>query len=143
MSGRIPASDDSVLMRWMRVEVGKLNDGLVSERKNLAQLLVEEIPASRTKSGDEHVFDKDILEELGNKLPADLHRKLKIPIIFFSDNKVPDSCYLNDPVALEALQILGEMSKMRRMKQGKLWIGRSIAYAIMKKYPGVVQMAML
>ena len=143
MSGRIPASDDSVLMRWMRVEVGKLNDGLVSERKNLAQLLVEEIPASRTKSGDEHVFDKDILEELGNKLPADLHRKLKIPIIFFSDNRVPDSCYLNDPVALQALQILEEMSKMRRMQQGKLWIGRSIAYAIMKKYPGVMQMAMM
>lgn len=142
-SGRIPVSDDSILARWMRVEVGKINDGLVSERKSLAQLLMEERPASRTKSGDEHVFDKDILEELGSKLPTDLHRKLKIPIIFFSDNRVPDSCYLNDPMALEALQILGEMSKLRRMQKGKLWIGRSIAYAIMKKYPGAVQIAMM
>jgi hypothetical protein len=46
-------------------------------------------------------------------------------------------------VALEALQILGEMSKMRRMQQGKLWIGRSIAYTIMKKYLSVVQIAMM
>jgi uncharacterized protein (UPF0216 family) len=143
MSGRIPVSDDSILMRWMRIEVGKLNDGLVSERKSLAQLLTEKRPVSRTKSGEEHVFDKDILEELGSKLPTNLHRKLKIPIIFFSDNRVPDSCYLNDPVALEALQILGEMSKMRRMQQGKLWIGRSIAYTIMKKYLSVVQIAMM
>ncbi|WP_407283208.1 DUF61 family protein [Methanolobus sp. WCC1] len=143
MSGRIPVSDDSVLMRWMKIEVGKINDGLVSERKSLAQLLTEERPASQTKAGNEHIFDKDILEELGNKLPTNLHRKLKIPIIFFSDNRVPDSCYLNDPVALEALQILGEMSKMRRMQQGKLWIGRSIAYTIMKKYLSVVQIAMM
>lgn len=142
MSDRIPVSDDSILTRWMRVEIGKINDGLVSERKSLAQLLMEEKPASITKVGQEHTFNKDVLKELGNKLPSDLHRKLKIPIIFFSDNRVPDSCYLNDPTALETLKILGEMSKMRRMQKGKLWVGRSIVYAIMQKYPSVVQIAM-
>ncbi|WP_407355120.1 DUF61 family protein [Methanolobus sp. WCC5] len=142
MSGQYPMSDDSILMRWMRVEIGKINESIVSERKPLVRLLEEDRPAARTKAGNEHVFDKEILEELGNKLPSDLHRKLKIPIILFSDNKVPDSCYLNDSLALEALQILEEMSKMRRMQQGKLWVGRSIAYNIMKKYPGVVQIAM-
>ncbi|MEZ5335665.1 MAG: DUF61 family protein [Methanolobus sp.] len=142
MSGRYPDSDDSIIMRWMRLEIGKLNDGIVSERKSLAQLLSEEKPVSRTKSGKEHFFDVNVLKELSEKVPAGLHDRLKLPIIFFSDTKVPDSCYLNDTVALEALQILGELSDMRRMQQGKLWIGKSIAYAIMKKYPGVIQIAM-
>ncbi len=142
MSDRHPMSEDSILMRWMRVEIGKINDGIVSERKTLEHLLSEDRPASRTKAGNEHVFDKDVLRELSEKLPADLQNKLKLPVIFFSDTKVPDSCYLNDPNALEALQILGELSKMRRMQQGKLWVGRSIAYTIMKKYPAAVQIAM-
>ncbi|WP_094227532.1 DUF61 family protein [Methanolobus psychrotolerans] len=142
MSGRYPASDDSILMRWMRLEIGKINDGIVSKRKSLAQLLTEEKPASWTKSGKEHVFDKDVLQSLSEKLPFDLHEKLKLPIIFFSDTQVPDSCYLNDPLALEAFQIVGELSMMRRMQQGKLWVARSIVYTIMKKYPTVVQIAM-
>lgn len=142
MSGRHPIADDPILTRWMRLEIGKLNDGIVSERKSLAQLLTEERPASRTKAGKEHVFDTTVLLNLGEKLPPECHEKLKLPMIFFSDTKVPDSCYLNDLLALEALQILGELSNMRRMQQGKLWVGKSIAYIIMKKHPTVVQIAM-
>lgn len=142
MSGRHPITDDSILMRWMKLEIGKINDGIVSERKTLARLLVEERPASRTKTGKEHIFDTAVLLNLSEKLPPDIHEKLKLPVIFFSDSKVPDSCYLNDPHALEALQALGELSNMRRMQRGKLWVGKSIAYTIMKKYPTVVQIAM-
>ena len=142
MSGRHPMTDDSIFTRWMRLEMGKLNDGIVSERKSLAKLLTEKRPASRTKSGKEHIFDRSVLQTIGEKIPQGLHGKLKLPILFFSDTKVPDSCYLNDPHALEVLQILGELSGMRRMQQGKLWVGKSIAYAIMKKYPTVVQIAM-
>jgi uncharacterized protein (UPF0216 family) len=142
MSGRHPINDDSVLMRWMRLEIRKINEGIVSERKSLALLLIEERPASRTRSGKDHTFDKSVLQTLSKKLPSDLHDKLKLPILFFSDTKVPDSCYLNDPHALQALQILGELSNMRRMQQGKLWVGRSITYSIVKKYPSVVQIAM-
>ncbi|MBN2110410.1 MAG: DUF61 family protein [Methanosarcinaceae archaeon] len=142
MSGRHPMTDDSIIMRWMRVEMGKINEGIVSERKSLSMLLTEERPASRTKSGKEHVFDKDVLKILHEKMPADMQDKLKLPILFFSDAQVPDSCFINDPLALLALQILGELSELRRMQQGKLWVGRSIAYAIMKKYPTVVQISM-
>lgn len=142
MSGRYPITDDSILTRWMRLEIGKLNDGIVSERKSLARLLEEKRPASRTKAGEEHAFNIDVLKELKERLPPGMHDKLKLPIIFFSDTKVPDSCYLNDPHALSALQVLGEVSKLRRMQQGKMWVGKSIAYAIMKKYPTAVQIAM-
>ncbi|MDW7732624.1 MAG: DUF61 family protein [Methanolobus sp.] len=141
MPERRPASDD-VLMRWMRLEVSKINEGIVTERKSLAQLLIQERPASKTKSGEEHLFDKETLTFLHDKLPRELHYKLKLPILFFYSMNVPDSCYLKDASALEALQVLGDLSKMRRMQQGKLWVGKSIAYGIMKKYPTVVQIVM-
>lgn len=129
-------------MRWMRLEVSKINEGIVTERKSLAQLLLEEKPASKTKAGDEHFFNKEILIFLRDNLPKELHYKLKLPILFFYSINVPDNCYLNDPIALHALQILGDFSKMRRMQKGKIWVGRSIAYSIAKKYPTTVQIAM-
>jgi len=135
-------STDDVLMRWMRMEVSKINDGIVTERKSLAQLLIQERPVARTKSGDEHLFDKETLLFLKNNLPRELHTKLRLPILFFYSMNVPDSCYLNDESAFHALQELGDFSKMRRMQKGKLWVGRSIAYSIMRKYPTVVQIAM-
>ena len=141
MPERRPSSDD-VLVRWMRLEVSRINEGIVTERKSLSQLLIEDRPASRTKAGEEYLFDKETLEFLRDNFPEELHYKLKLPILFFYSMNVPDSCYLMDESALRALQILGEFSKMRRMQKGRLWVGRSIAYSIMKKYPTVVQMAM-
>lgn len=135
-------SDDDVLMRWMRTEVTKINEGIVTERKSLSQLLMEERPASRTRTGKEYLFDKETLELFREKLPSGLHHKLRLPIMFFYSPNVPDSCYLNDSQAFHALQILGDLSGMRRMQQGKLWVGRAIAYSIMKKYPTAVQIAM-
>ncbi|MGB3907547.1 MAG: DUF61 family protein [Methanomethylovorans sp.] len=142
MQGRSPIDDDSVLMRWMRTEMNKLNDGIVSERKSLAQLLLEERPKAKTKAGKDHFFDVVALRNLSENLPKNLYDRLKLPILFFFDSQVLDSCYLNDIYALEALQTLGEISHLRKMQQGRMWVGRSIAYSIMKKYPTVVQIVM-
>ena len=142
MSQRPSSKSEEVFLSWMRVEMGKINKSIVAQRKILAELMQEENPSSRTKAGEDYFFDRGALEELHARLPHELHGKLRLPIIFFSDNRVPDSCYINDKYALESLQILGELSKLRRMQKGKLWIGKSIAYSIMKKYPSLFQMAM-
>ncbi|MEL4304526.1 DUF61 family protein [Methanococcoides sp. LMO-2] len=142
MSGRLPDSDDSALMSWMRVEIGKINKEIVAERKPLSQLLKEEIPSSKTKGGDEHLFDKKVLGILEEQLPAELHGKLRLPILFFLDNRVADSSFINDENAARALQLLGELSKSRSFTKGRLWVGKSIAYSIMRKYPTVVQIVM-
>ncbi|WP_370574644.1 DUF61 family protein [Methanomethylovorans sp.] len=142
MQDRRPLGDDSVLMRWMRTEINKINEGIVFDRKSLAQLLLEDKPTAKTKTGKDHFFDTATLRNLSEKLPKNLHDKLKLPILFFFDNQVPDSCYLNDSHALQALQALGEISRLRTMQQGKQWVGRSIAYSIMKKYPTAVQIVM-
>ncbi|WP_445475512.1 DUF61 family protein [Methanococcoides methylutens] len=142
MSRRLPDPDDSVLMRWMRVEIGKINKEIVAERKTLSQLLGEEIPSAITKGGNEHLFDKQILSVLEKGLPEELHGRLRLPILFFLDNRVEDSCYLNDEIAVECLQTLGELSKARSINKGKLWVGKSIAYSIMRKYLTAIQIVM-
>ena len=42
MSLHPSAGDESTLMRWMRLEIGKINNGIVTERKRLSHLLGEE-----------------------------------------------------------------------------------------------------
>lgn len=126
----------------MALEMGKINDGVVARRRRLSELISEERPVSVTRDGAEFVFDREVIRILGEKLPPRLHPRLKLPVIFFFDSTVPDSCLLTDEVALEALQTLGELSRFREFSGGKLWVGRAIVYAIMRKYPTAIQIMM-
>ena len=126
-------------MRWMALEMGKINDGVVAERKRLSELIRDAKPASVTRGGKEFAFDKRTLQILGERLPVSLHARLKLPVIFYFDSTVADSFLLTDAVALEALQALGELSDLRELSGGRLWVGRTIVYAIMLKYPSAIQ----
>jgi hypothetical protein len=80
-----------------------------------------------------------MIQLLGEKLPVSLHTRLKLPVIFYFDSMVADSFLLTDAAALEAFQVLGELSDMRELHGGRLWVGRAIVYAIMRKYPCIIQ----
>ena len=54
-------TDEFVLTRWMAMEIGKINEGLVRDRKSLAALLLENTPCSVTKKGDQYLFDRSII----------------------------------------------------------------------------------
>ena len=56
-----PVSDESVLMRWMAVELGKINDGVVADRRRLSDLVRELPPASITRGGREYTLNKGIV----------------------------------------------------------------------------------
>jgi uncharacterized protein (UPF0216 family) len=135
-------TDESVLSRWIGLEIAKMNEGLVTDRKPLAVLFSEERPSSVAKNGELYYFDKTVIGSLGMSLPEDLQRHLKLPILFYSSPDIPDSCSCPDAPALEALQLLGEVSTLRVMQGGRFWVSRPIAYAIMKKYPTAVQIVM-
>ena len=107
MTFRPPVSDESVLMRWMALEMGRINDGVVAERKRLSELIRDPKPSSVTRGGKEFAFDKNTIRLLGERLPVSLHTRLKLPIIFYFDSTVEDSFFLTDSAALEALQLLG------------------------------------
>jgi uncharacterized protein (UPF0216 family) len=139
MTFRPEVSNESVLMRWMALEMGRINDGVVAERKRLSDLIRDPKPSSVTRGGKEFAFDKNTIHLFGERLPVSLHTRLNLPIIFYFDSTVADSFFLTDSTALEALQILRELSDMREMTGGKVWVGRAIVYAMMRKYPGAVQ----
>jgi uncharacterized protein (UPF0216 family) len=125
------------------MEVGKMNEGTVKERKSLTVLLGEEAPRATTKKGEPYYFQKEVIAALGTKLPHEIHGRLKLPILFFLSPDVPDSCSCADEAAFDALRFIGEISEMRTMQQGRFWVSRAIAYAIMHTYPTAVQLVML
>ncbi len=142
MPDRPSAGDESILLRWMRLEIARINAAIVSERKRLSRLLSEEHPSSITKGGSEYGFNPDTLHRLGEALPGELQRRLRLPILFYFDSTVPDSLFLADEAAMQALQNLGEISPLRRMQGGRLWIAKPLVYAIMNRYPTAMQIVM-
>ncbi|QYZ78907.1 DUF61 family protein [Methanofollis formosanus] len=142
MSYRPNLGEESVLKKWISLEVGRIKDGLVAEKKSLARLLTEPSPSAVTKGGKEHVFDREVIRTLGERLPEKVHHRLMIPITFYSTLDVTDSYYLRDETAFRALQALGELSEMREMREGKLWVSNAIVYAMMRKYPTVIEIGM-
>ena len=135
-------TDESVLVRWMGLEIAKMNECVVTQRKSLAVLLSEKDPISVTKKGETYHFDRSVIATWGKALPDDLQRQLRLPVLFYASPDVPDSCMCPDETALAALQLLGEVSTLRTFEGGRFWVSRPIAYAIMKKYPTAVQIVM-
>jgi hypothetical protein len=135
-------TEESVLTRWMGMEIARINDGVVAGRKTLALLLAEESPKAGTKGGGEHHFRRETLATLGERLDEETRKALKLPIIFFFSMDVRDSCYLTDEIAVKALQVLGDLGAGRVLTNGRLWVARAIAYAIAQKYPTAIQFAM-
>lgn len=133
---------ESVLKRWLALEMGKINDGVVTGRQHLSDLAREDHPSAVTRRGTRYDFDRTALHAMRDRLPERLRTRLRIPIIFYFDSQVADSFVLADPVAFEALQELGELSDQRQMHEGRIWVGRAIAFAIIVKYPTLVQIMM-
>jgi uncharacterized protein (UPF0216 family) len=142
MTERPRISDESVLARWMSLEISKINRNVVAERRSLTELAGMDKPTLATKGGEEYRFDKETLLRLKTALPADLSRHLRLPVLCYFDSSVGDSCFITDPYAFDALKTLGEISAMREMAGDRMWIGKTIIFAIMRKYPSVIQIVM-
>jgi uncharacterized protein (UPF0216 family) len=142
MTHRPPVSDERVMMRWMQLELARINRGLVTERKRLTDLLAEDRPAAVTKDGMEYRFDKEMLAEFASGIPEPLRRRLRMPVLFYCTADVPDSCMLTDESAVEVLQLKNEISALRSFEDGRLWVSKPIAFAIARRYPPLFQMVM-
>jgi uncharacterized protein (UPF0216 family) len=93
-------TDESVLARWMSMEIGKINEGVVRDRKILSRLLDEEIPSATIKMVSRIFFDGNVIAVLGKGLPGELHTRLRLPMLFFMSSDVPDSCWCADAARL-------------------------------------------
>jgi len=142
MTHRPRITEESVLTRWMGMEIARINDSIVAGRRSLADLLSMDDPKAVTRGGGEYHFSRQTLATLAARLPEETRAALKLPILFFFDMDVRDSCYLADETAVEALRALGDLGEGRRATGGKLWVARAIAYDIARKYPTAIQFAM-
>lgn len=142
MTYRPRITEETVLTRWMGMEIARINDSVVAGRKTLALLLTAENPRARTKGGGDYHFSREALAPLGAGLTEQTRNAPKLPIIFFFILDIRDSCYLIDETAVKALQDLGDLGFGRRLTNGRLWVARAIAYAIARKYPTAIQFAM-
>lgn len=86
-----PVPDESVLRRWLQLEIGRINEGMVTERKRLSVLLREESPRTITRNDEVYRFDPGVVRVLGDALPRELHARLRLPIQFRQRIDVPDS----------------------------------------------------
>src|SRR3989304_617999 len=86
------------LDRWIPFELGRINAGLVTERKSLAALRNEIRPACRTREGDEHPFDPEALERLASVLTPDEQRGLRLPVTLFISGDRGGEAHLTDPI---------------------------------------------
>jgi len=75
-------SDESVLARWMSLEIGKINEGVVRDRKILSLLLDVKVPSASTKNGEPYFFDRNVIAALEKLLPVELQTRLRLPILF-------------------------------------------------------------
>ena len=142
MTHRPRITEEPVLSRWMGMEIARINDSIVVGRRSLSELLSEEDPKAVTRGGGEYHFSRETLAALEGRLPEEIRGALKLPILFFFDVDVRDSCFLADGTAVEALRALGDLGEGRKVTGGRLWVARAIAFAIARKYPTAVQFAM-
>src|SRR3989442_1813781 len=66
--------------RWMSFELGRLNAGLVVEKKSLARLLAEPDPACPTRERDAHPSDLAALDRPSAVLRWGQHWSLPVPV---------------------------------------------------------------
>ncbi len=127
--------------RWISLELGRLNAGLVVERKTLAALRAESQPACRTREGDEHTFERDALERLARVLaPADVGA-LRLPITVFVTGDLEDTAYVGEDLAAKALRAVENFGAAFPFRDGRMYLPHSLAVDIVRRSGGTVQLA--
>lgn len=127
--------------RWVAFELGRLNAGLVTEKKSLARLRTEARPVCRTREGGEHAFDRDALERLAAVLAPDEAEALRLPITVFASGDFEDSTYVNDVLAAKALHALEGFGSAFPFRDGRMYLPHSLAIDLVRRSGGTLQVA--
>lgn len=127
--------------RWISFELGRLNAGLVTEKKSLARLLEEARPSCRTREGDAHDFDRPALERLASVLGKEEREALRLPITLFVSGDVTESAYLTDAVGARALRQLEGFGPAYPYREGRMYLPHSLAMDLVRRSGGTLQFA--
>ena len=127
------------LERWLKIEFHNLNKNQVRQQITIAELLKMDKPKTITREGLDYIFDFETLFNFSQVLPTKYHSKLKLPIYFYKDLRIKDSCFITDDTAVRALKNINALDPMYRPIKDKLWLSRPLAHEIANKYPTLFQ----
>lgn len=129
--------DDKTLKKWFALEGHRVNQGLVRSPRPLTELLDQDEPTVPTKDGDAYTFDPETVERFADGLSPLVRSSIKLPITIYFSHKTQHDGYIQDKHAIRAIDQLGLVDTEPR--EGKLWIGRPLAYELAKAWPTVFQ----
>jgi uncharacterized protein (UPF0216 family) len=135
--------EERTIERWMGVEMLRFQESFVPAPRPLHELLAEDEPSARTRKGEPHRFDKQVLARIRDALGPLDRRKLRLPVTFYVDKEMPDDAYAVDETAARLLRALGEVPADLEPRDGRLWLGHARARVIAGRYPGVFQFSYL
>jgi len=130
---------ERALEKWLRYEFHNLNKNIVTRQVSIAELLKMEEPITSTRAGEEYRFDAGALQKFSSAIPKLYHSDLRLPIYFYQDLRVKDSCFLTDRTAVKVLHYTRDLDPMYDFTDDKLWLSRPIAHDIANKYTTLFQ----
>lgn len=131
--------NERALKKWLKFEYQNMNMNLVTQQVAIADLLKMDTPKALTRTGEEYQFDAPTLKKFSKAVPRVYHWQLKLPIYFYRDLRVRDSCFITDEIAVKVLQHTNDLDAMYSFQNDRLWLSRPLAYDIVKKYPTIFQ----
>ncbi len=129
------------LDRWMSLELGRLNAGLVVERKTVAALLAEARPSCRTREGGEHGFETAALRRLAGVLTREEAEALRLPMTVFVSGDFEDTAYVVEELAAKALRATEGFGRAFPFRGGRMHLPHSLAVDLVRRSGGTVQLA--
>jgi len=127
--------------RWVSLELGRLNAGLVVEKKSLARLRGEAQPSCRTREGGEHAFERVALDRLARVLDAGEGEALRLPITLYASGDLEDSTYVSDALAAKALRAVESFGEAFPYRDGRMYLPHSLAVDLVRRSGGILQLA--
>src|SRR5467141_1496727 len=127
--------------RWISFELGRLNAGLVVEKKSLSRLLAEPRPTFRTRQGDGHPVDPAALARLASVLSRDDADAIRLPLTLIVSTDLGDSAYLTDGLGAKALRAIERFDRAFPFRDGRMALPHSLAMALVRRLGGAVQVA--
>ena len=126
--------------RWISLELGRLNSGLVVEKKSLTRLLGEPDPACRTRDGDLHPFDPEALARFAAVLTREEADALRLPLTLTVRGD-SDDAILTDELGAKALRAVEKFDQAFRFRDGRMAVPHSLAIDLVRRHGGVLQLA--
>ena len=126
--------------RWISLELGRVNSGLVIEKKSLTKLLGEPEPACRTREGDLHPFDRQALARFASVLTRDEADALRLPLTLTVRGE-SDDAVLTDEIGAKALRGVEKFDQAFRFRDGRMAVPHSLAVDLVRRHGGVLQLA--